>query len=184
MYATKRIRGWAIIIILLLLANLGWIWWNVSCNSGLCAAGKQFKIEMLHTNGVSGIGIFEGKTEQPLWIEWDFNSDGKAKQENYFFQGKDVFDVTLSSNHAPKYSVYFRGPGKSATWWIDDWGNGSFTDRIYYDTNGNFYNREVWYKEAWNTVDRRNERNGIVINGQWHQLALDTNGLWTTKGNQ
>ena len=110
----KRNPIWTIILILLLLANLGWMWWNSSRHSGLRAAGKQFKIEMLHTNGASGVGIFEGKTEQPLWVEWDLDSDGKADQVNYFFQGKDVFDVSLSSNHPPKFSVYFRGPGKSA----------------------------------------------------------------------
>jgi hypothetical protein len=175
----KKIPIWAIILILLLLANLGRMWWNVSRYSGLRAAGKEFKIEVLHTNGVSGVGIFERKTEQPLWVEWDFNGDGKADQENYFFRGKDVFDVTFSSNRPPKFSVYFRGSGKSATWWIDDGGNGAFTERIYYNTDGNFYRREVWYNEAWRTVDRRNEKNGIIINGQWHQLTFDTNDMWT-----
>ncbi len=177
----KRNPIWAIIVILLLLANLGRLWWNSSRHPEFRAADKQFKMYVLHTNGVSGVGIFERKTEQPLWVEWDFNNDGKADQENYYFQGKDVFDVTLSSNHPPKFSVYFRGPGKSATWWIDDGGNGSFTERIYYNTNGNFYRREVWYNEAWQVVDRRNEKNGIVINGAWRRLHLDTNGMWTTE---
>ena len=191
----KRNPIWTIILILLLLANLGWMWWNSSRHSGLRAAGKQFKIEMLHTNGASGVGIFEGKTEQPLWVEWDLDSDGKADQVNYFFQGKDVFDVSLSSNHPPKFSVYFRSSSadttrrcrirmhpptvsrsrEKRTWWIDDGGNGSFSERIYYNTNGNFYRREAWYNEAWQVVDRRNERNGIVINGAWRQLHLDTN---------
>ena len=175
----KKIPIWAIILILLLLANLGWMWLNSTQHPGLRVTGKEFKVEVLHTNGVSGVGIFERKTEQPLWMEWDFNGDGKSDQENYFFRGKEVFDVTLSSNRPPKFSVYFRGSGKSVTWWIDDGGSGAFTERIYYNTYGNFYRREVWYNEAWHTVDRRNEKNGIIINGQWHQLAFDTNGLWT-----
>jgi hypothetical protein len=89
---------------------------------------------VLHTNDVSGVGIFDSKTEQPLWVEWDFNNDNKPTQESYFFRGEDVFDVTLSSNRPPKYSVYFRGLDKSVTWWLDRGGSGSFTERIFYDT--------------------------------------------------
>ncbi len=29
-------------------------------------AYKQFKIEVLHTNDVSGVGLFKAKTEQPI----------------------------------------------------------------------------------------------------------------------
>jgi len=175
----QRIPIWAIAIILLLLVNLGWMSWNSSRHPGLRAAGKQFKIEVLHTNSASGVGIFESKTEQPLWVEWDFNGDGKPDQETYFFRGKEVCDIVLSSNRPPKISIYFRGPGKSVTWWIDDQGIGSFTDRIYYNTNGNFYKREVWYNEAWQPVERQDGKNGIIVNRQWHKLTFDTNGVWT-----
>jgi hypothetical protein len=118
---------------------------------------------------------------EPLWVEWDFNHDGKPDEMAYFFQGKDAFDITFSTNHPPKFSVYFRGTAKSVTWWLDRGGNGSFTERIFYDTNGDFSKHEVWYNEGWQTVDRRNETNGIVINGQWLRLGLDTNGAWNMK---
>jgi hypothetical protein len=136
---------------------------------------RQFKVEALHTNDTSTIGVFYANTERPLWTE---SALGHGKMESYYFRGKDVFDITLSSNRPPKYSVYFRGLGKSETWWLDRSGNGSFTERIFYDTNGDFAKHEIWYKESWQTVDRRNGKNGILMNGQWHQLALDTNG-WT-----
>jgi hypothetical protein len=101
------------------------------------------------------------------------------QRTRFFFEGKDVFDIHTKEGQHPKFGVYFRGPGKSATWWMDDEGSGSFTDRIYYNTNGNFYKREIWYNQAWHTVERRDKKNGIVVNGQWHQLGFDTNRLWT-----
>jgi hypothetical protein len=182
--AMKRpnaIAAWASVLTLLLLANLSWLLWHSARNCVLSAAGREFRIEVLRTNGVSGLGIFERRTERPLWVEWDFRDGSGTHQEEYFFRGREVLDVTLGTNRLPKYGVYFRGPGKSATWWVDDCGSGSFTDRIYYNTNGDFYRREVWYNQAWRTVDRRHEKNGIVIDGQWRQLGLDTNGAWTTE---
>jgi hypothetical protein len=64
-------------------------------------------------------------------------------------------------------------------WWLNEGGASSFTERISYDTNGDRSSFEIWYDNAWVPVDRRNDHNGIIINGQWHQLAFDTNGLWT-----
>lgn len=182
MKAIKEIPVCAAILTLLLLTNLSWMFWNLCHQAALRDAVKQFRFELLHTNGISGIGLFETKSDQPVWTR--YTEDGKPVIENHFFDGKDVFDIILSTNHPPKYNVYFRGAGKSVTWWMDDAGSGCFTERIYYNTNGDFYKREVWYKEAWHAVNRRNERNGILINGQWHQLALDTNGLWTTDNKQ
>lgn len=177
MKTSKGIPSWALILGLLLIANLGWMGWNWGQNADLRLAAKHFKVEALHTNDMSGIGIFEAKTEQPLWLE--FSQDGKPVIENYFFNGKDVFNIILSSDRPPRYSVYFRGPGRSVTWWFNREGVSTFTDRISYDTNGVPSKQEVWYNQTWCPVDRRNEKNGIVINGQWHQLAFDTNGLWT-----
>ncbi|MGH7978867.1 MAG: hypothetical protein ACREE6_05785 [Limisphaerales bacterium] len=179
MQVFKLIPLWALILIVLLLLNLGWMSYNFYSHVGSVADAGGFKVEVLHTNDVSGLGIFEVKTGEPLWDEWDFNRDGRPDQENYFFRGKDVFGITLGGNRRPKYSVYFRGPGKSVTWWLDRGGNGSFTERVFYDTNDDFSRYEIWYKQAWHTVDRRNGTNGIVVGGKWHQLAFDTNGMWT-----
>jgi hypothetical protein len=148
-------------------------------------SGKPLLILMGHSNSVDSaediIMIHRDKEWEPLWAEYDFDHVGKPNMESYFFQGKDVFDITLSSNRPPKYGVYFRGAAKSVTWWLDRGGNGSFTERIFYDTNGVFFKHEIWYNESWQPVDRRNEKNGIVINSQWLQLMFDTNGSWIIK---
>src|SRR5277367_6488727 len=104
------------VIGLLLLADISWriLTWNA--NAEIRALAKQFKIEALHTNDMSGIGIFKAKTEQPIWTE--FSQDGTPVIETYYFHGKDVFDITLSSNRPPKYSVWFRNSDKSVTWWL------------------------------------------------------------------
>jgi hypothetical protein len=175
----KGIPIWAFILILLFLANLGWMLRNLYRHAedvAILASYKNFKIEVLHTNDWSGVGLFEAKTEQPIWTEWSI--DGKPVMENYYFQGHSVFDIGLSSNRPPRYSVYYREPDKSVTWWLDRGGNGSFTERIFYNTNGNFYKQEIWYDQSWQKVDRRNETNGIVLNDQWFPLKRDANGAW------
>jgi hypothetical protein len=180
MKAIKGIPIWALILILLLLANLGWMSWNLYQHAeydAIRAAYKHFKIEVLHTNNLSCIGLFEAKTEQPIWAE--FSRGGKLEMESYFFQGKEIFDVALSGNRPPRYGVFFCGPEKRVTWWLDRGGIGSFTERIFYDTNCDVSKHEIWYNQGWQSVDRRNETNGIVLNGQWLRLKLDTNGAWT-----
>src|SRR2546429_1306584 len=129
----ERIPLWALLFGLLLVANLGWMSWNLYQHADLRGAEKQFRLEALHTNDMSGIGIFEVKTGQPLWKE--FSQYGIPVLENHFFRGKDVFDITLKSNRPPVFSVYFRGPGKSVTWWLNAGGCESFNERIFYDTN-------------------------------------------------
>jgi hypothetical protein len=153
--------------------------WNLYKNTDLRAATKRFRVELIHTNNISGTGIFERGTELPIWTEWDIKNTEKPNQESFYFQGKDVFDITLKSNRPPVFSVYFRGAGKSVTWWLNAGGAEFFSERIYYDTNGDFSREEIWYENSWHPVDRLNAHNGIVINGQWHQLTFDTNGMWT-----
>ena len=180
MKAFKGIPWWAVILGMLLVANLGWISWNVRHYTDIRAAGEHFRMEVLHTNDDSGVGLYlmnKGQ-EQPLWTEFKFGNNG-SKSETYYFRGQDVFDITVSSNLPPRYSVFFRGPGKSVTWWLDRRGSGSFTERIFYDTNGIPARHEVWYGNTWQLVDRRSEKNGLIINGEWYQLAFGTNGTWT-----
>ena len=151
--------------------------------------GKPLFVVVDHSNSVSWaadtIAIRRDKSFEPLWAEWDFDHDGKPDQMTYFFHGKETFDVTFSTNHLPSYSVYFRGAEKSVTWWIARRGAG-FDDRIFYDTNGDFSKRQILYNDTWQTVDKRDGTNGIIIDGQWHKFSFDTNGAWTieTKTNQ
>jgi hypothetical protein len=165
-----------VICVTLVLVDDSWRIWAWHDYTGSRAFARQFRLDVLHTNDTSGIGIFYSNTEQPIWTKFDFSN---GVMESYYFRGKDTFDVTLSSNRPPRYGVFFRGPGKSVTWWLDDAGSGFFTDRIYYNTNGDFSKREVWYKEAWRLVDRRDGKNGLIIDGRWHQLARGTNETWT-----
>jgi hypothetical protein len=178
MKAFKGIPLWACILGALLLANLAWISWNLHHYTDIRTAGKHFRMEVLHTNDASGVGLFLMNTgqEQPLWTEFNFGDNGS--QSDYYFRGQDVFGITVSSNMPPRYNVLFRGPGKSVTWWLDRRGSGAFTERIFYDTNGITARHEVWYDNTWQLVDRRNGKNGLIITGEWSQLAFGTNGTW------
>ena len=145
---------------------------------GYQALARSFKMETLDTNGVSGIGIFHAETEQPIWTKFDYPND---VMESYYFRGKDAFDVVSSSNQPPKYSAYFYGRGKSVVWWLDRQGVGSFTERIFYDTNGDLSKYEVWLDHRWQLVHRRSGTNGVVVGGRWQPIAFDTNRTWTIK---
>jgi len=175
----KRFPPWVSALLLLLMANLGWMSWNVYQHASLRNAVKQFRFEVLQTNEMSGVGLFDVKTAQPVWTR--FSEEGRPVIENYFFRGKEVFDITLKSNRPAIYNVYFYGPGRSVTWWLNAGGSDTFTERIFYNTEGDFSRNEVWYNQAWHRVDRRNGGNGIIVDGQWHQLGFDTNGMWTIK---
>jgi hypothetical protein len=144
---------------------------------------KHFKVEYMHTNDYSSIGIYDVKTGQPIWVRWDFGHGGDSVMESYYFQGHDVFDITFGSNRPARYGVYFLGPGRSATWWLDRLGNGAFTERIFYDTNGAYSKHEVWYDNKWQLVDKRDRTNGLVFNGIWHSFArTGTNETWKLEG--
>jgi len=174
----KGIPLWALIFGLLLFANLGCMCWSWFYNASLRSAAKEFKFVNYYTNDVACIGIEEAKTGKPLLINWDFGDGEKPGEVSYFFHGTNVLNIYLKKGRPPQHRFIFHGPGKSEMWWMDR-GNGSFTERIYYDTNGDFSKHEVWYNQTWYPVDRRNEHNGIIVDEQWHQLGFDMNGMWT-----
>jgi hypothetical protein len=174
MKALKRILF--VICILLVSVDLGWniLVWNM--NAGNRAAAKQFKVEVLHTNNVSGIGIVDVKTRQPLWIQLNY-PDGKPSDIGYFFNGRKVMNVFLGEDGHVGYEVIFHErDGKAQAWY--DHGHRYFTDRLFYDTNDDFSRMEVWCDQAWQRVIIRDGVKGLVANGEWHPLYF-TNGMWT-----
>lgn len=170
-------------LILILLAAVGlffmsvtWFVWPRAARRNLDIAGREFEVLPFHTNGVSGVGIVEAKTGEPLWIEWDYGGD--SKEFSYFYNGTNVFNLSDFKGKPLFYSVGFHGPGKSSVWWWDI-GRGTFIERNFFGTNGDFSKLEVWYNGAWRTGVKQNGRMGIVISGRWHQLSLPTNAMWT-----
>jgi hypothetical protein len=176
---------WASILILLLLINLGWMCWNACHNSVPDWVAKRFIFESFHTNDVTSFGIVDARTGRPILNEGDFGDDLKPGTIDYYFQGTNVLDVTVNQTDLlPRYQFIFRGSGKSQVWWINLDGGPFFNARIFYNTNGERTNYEIWYNQSWQTVDRRNGKNGIVINGQWHRLGFDTNRRWTIEASE
>jgi hypothetical protein len=163
---------------LFFLVVIGWDirTWNADTNFRVAA--KQFKVVPFHTNDVWGIGIVETKTGKPLWIEWDYTNN--SKEFSYFFHGTNIFNLSLFKGKPLTYSVGFHGPGKSSVWWWD-LARGTFIERNFFNTNGDFSKNEVWYDNTWHTVVIRDRKWGIVINGKWQQLTLPTNAMWTVE---
>lgn len=174
---------WAPILALLILADIGWRFWvwthpHAICGTTTSITGKPFMLMADHRSNLDVISIRKREVWEPVWAEWDFDHDGKVDEASYFFRGRDVFNVNLKEGQPPKFDVYFYGPGRSVTWWLDRGGAGSFTDRIFYDTNGIQTRHEVLYGQTWRVVETRDRKKGMVMGGQWIPLQL-TNGGWT-----
>ena len=176
MSARKVMPFWAAILIVLFAANLVWMSWRLYEYGAFSEDVRQLKIEAVRTDELSGIGLFVAKTREPIWTK--VREHGRPIVEKHFFGGKNVLDINLRSNRPPVFSVYFYGQGKSVTWWTDRGGSGSFTEKIHYDTNGILSRHEAWLDRSWILMDRRNGKNGVVINGEWRRIKFDTNGLW------
>jgi hypothetical protein len=178
-----KISWWVIILILFLIIDCVWhafVWyprWRENAISRFVA--KQIRVVAIHTNDLSGIEIMDVNSGKPLWIEWGSEDNGQPSTVSYYYQGKNVFNVILSDRCIPRYEVNFYGKGKSVTWWTDRGGSGSFTERIFYDTNGDLSGHEIWYDHAWHTLIKQNGKNGIVVDGKWIQPTIGTNGMWT-----
>lgn len=178
---SAKVTLFAVIILLAVvglffLLDISWHIWTGDTNTNFRIAGERFKVVPFHTNDVLGVGIVEAETGQPLLVEWDYTNN--SKDFSYFFHGTNIFNLSLFKGKPLTYSVGFHGPGKSSVWWWD-LGRGTFIERNFFNTNGDFSKFEVWYNQTWHTAVTRNGKNGIIINGEWCQLALHTNAMWT-----
>ena len=163
-------------VFLLVLADIGWRVWMWHSEAPYRA---QFKFDSLYTNGASVFAIHDARTDKLLLMTYDTADGEKPGELSYFLQGTNVLNIYLKKDKPPRYRFIFHGLGKSEIWWMNLGGELSFTERISYDTNGDRSDFEAWYAEAWHQVDRRDGHNGVVVDGQWHQLAFDANGAWT-----
>src|SRR6266550_4780335 len=155
----ELVPTWAIVLILLMLANLGWVSWNLYSHSDRTDAAKQFRVAVLHTNDVSpwpylpgnasAVGIVETKTGQPVWVKWNLNHDGNLDIQSICFRGEKIFDIYWTNGRPPVFNVYFRDSDKGVTWWQNRFGASMFTERTLYDTNGVLVHDEVWCSQAW-----------------------------------
>lgn len=164
-----------IVVFLLLLVDIGWrvrIWHSET------PYRSQFKFQSLQTNGTAVFAVKDARTDKLLLMTYDTEDGLKPGELSYFAGGLNVLNVYFSTNHAPIYRFIFHGPRKSEEWWMNVGGASSFTERVSYDTNGNRSDYEIWYAGTWHQVDRRDGHNGIVIDGQWHQMTFGTNGEW------
>jgi hypothetical protein len=163
--------------ILLVAGNLIWMSWNYHL-SGRNSLGNKFKIVEFHTNGTIALEVFETSTGNPVWLQY-MGVDGKPDTVGYFFQGRNVLNLSVKHGQRVDYDVVLYGPGKSLEWWWDHH-SGTFNERMRYDTNGSICEWRRWYADEWRPVERRGKKNGVIIGGTWHHLVFDTNGNWTT----
>ena len=161
----------------LFLADLSWrIWiWHSEA-----LYRTQFRFESFYTNGAKVFGIEEAKTGRPLLVMFDTPDGEKPSEVSYFFHGTNILDIYLKKGESPLCKFIFHGPGKSQEWWMNLGGEPSFTARVSYDTNGDRSGYDVLYANAWHPIVRRGDHNGIIDDGQWQQLTVDTN-TWTVE---
>jgi len=175
----KTIPRWAIALGLLLLAYCLWYsfaWYTRwQRNSYARAFAANLKVVAFYTSDGEGVEIIDKITRKPIWRESDFNHDGKPDEQSFFFRGTNVFNLYLRDAQSPEYAVLFQGTGKRETWL--DKGSGSFVEKIVDDANNVASRVQVWYNEAWYTIENRNGRRVVFVNGLWLRLNF-TNGLW------
>ena len=189
MREAKEIPPWALVISVLLFANLALMSWVLFLRTHQNAATKQFNLQVLHTNDVSpwpylsgenatGVGIVDVKTGKPVWVKWDLPGGGNLDIQSFFFRGEHVFDLYWTNNHPPVFGVRFKGSETGFSWWVNRGGANTFNERVFY-TNGGLARDEIWYGQAWRPLEKRDEKHGVVVNGQWRQVTFDTNGIWS-----
>jgi len=160
-----------IVVGALVFADLGWRIWTWHSDAAYRA---EFTFRSFYTNGAKVFGIEEAKTGRPLLVMFDTSDGEKPGEVSYFFQGTNVLDIYLKKGESPLYRFIFHGPEKSQEWWMNLGGAPSFNAQVSYDTNGDRSGFDVLYAREWRHVERRDGHNGVVIDGQWHQLSPNT----------
>jgi hypothetical protein len=167
------------VAVALLLNTILWIWqWN-KVHGLKVELGKGFYVEMLHTNGLDGVGLFDRRTRQPIWTAFDVGGTGAHNTFDYFFEGKAVLGVFLPSNQPPRLEVILYGQqGEMKSVWWNRCRDGLFSDRVVYE--GGKPRMDVWINEAWLPTEKRQGKRGVVISGEWNRLGF-TNCTWITE---
>jgi len=162
------------VVSLLLFADVFWRGWPGS-RQPQAVEPLPFSFVNLHTNDATGVGIIDSKTKEPVWTRLSFAQNG-SETITYYFQGKSVMDVHLTSSKSQRRDVlFYDANGQLKLMWGDRSGLGLFTDRVFYDRDKQ--RPEVWFGEKWQPVVERSGLRGLVLNGNWQQLRF-TNNIW------
>lgn len=87
-----------------------WAWHHYAERSALL---EHFKMEYMHTNDWSGVGIFDARTGHPIFVRWDVGQHGDSVLEEHYFEGHHVLDITLSSNKPPNTAYFSVVPARA-----------------------------------------------------------------------
>jgi len=177
----QRIPWWAMLLAILVVIDISWRCWfwlghRSICSTTTSISGKPVLVMADHHSNVDVISLRKQGEWETIYAEMDLNSDRIPDELMHYFNGRDVFNVNLQPGQNPKYDVYFYGPGKSVTWWVDRAGAGGFTDRLFYDTEGKLTRHEALLRDTWRVLETRSQRKGAMVDGQWIPLLLTTNG--------
>jgi hypothetical protein len=157
--------GWWVLLVVALIFFLGYL-----------TPPRRFRIRT--EEGKEGkASILEDPDGRPIRAETDFDGDGKTDACTYFFRGKDVLMLGLDKEGRVTGSAvtYYDEERNPKIMWVDRTGSGNFTDRVVYEDKKP--RKEIWLRDAWWAIERRDSKQGVVIDNQWLPVSY-TNGAW------
>lgn len=175
-----------LINLFLLLANFAWAAMNKSFNSIPYWVAGYFQFGRFRdSDGTLCLAIIDRREGKPIVIErhLGIGLDRIPGEFNFYFRGTNILNIYNKPDRFPIYQFVFHGPRKSQVWWVNAGGGSLFTERAFYDAGGNLTNQQMWYDQAWRSVDRQNGTKGIVINRQWYKFRFDKNHMVTIETN-
>lgn len=176
--AFRKVPWWTIIISILLIADLVWRYVDFRRYGSYLAVAQRFRFQETNQAGEEEgkcVAIFERNIL--MLTEFTSKKDGKVDWIELYWQGRPVCHLGSNDNSAKPSRVleYYDQEGKHTVTLFDYEGEGDFHGRaIYVQGKPRF---EVWLDGMWKASESRDQRRGIILNGQWFQLEY-TNAAW------
>jgi hypothetical protein len=139
---------------------------------------KRFKVETCMKEGVRYTSIFANN--QPVYAE---STDRGMNTFSYYAKGKNVLQIDLDKTTGQTKGAvvdFYDTQGEPLIRWVDHTGRGEFVDRVVYREGKS--HREIWYDGKWVSVEEREGRRGVILQGLFSEVSYDqTNGAWHVK---
>jgi hypothetical protein len=172
----RRIPWWAIIISVLLATDLVWRCAELKWYGPTLAIVKRFQFREIDNPGEGKcMGIWEhGKL---VYTETDFDRDGTIDAVELYWQGRPVchLETKDGTNESGRVLEYWDGDGRKTVALLDYEGQGNFHLRSTYPQGKQ--RTEVWFDRAWQPMEVRDHRKGVILNNQWFPIQY-SNTAW------
>jgi hypothetical protein len=92
------IKWWAVVICALLIGDLLWRYADLKRHQRSSAAAARFVVDKIEGREGNAVRISEGG--KPIWVECDFDKDGRPDAVEFYFQGREVLTLSIKDGSA------------------------------------------------------------------------------------